>query len=34
MDYPIAEKIHAINGVPGRMFAIHAPQVVRGRLIG
>lgn len=31
--YPIAERAHAINGVPGRMYAIHEPQTVRGRLV-
>lgn len=27
--YPVAEHEHMINGVPGRMFAIHRPQEVR-----
>lgn len=31
--YPIAEHAHTIAGVPGRMSAIHAPQIVRGRLV-
>lgn len=31
--YPIAESAHAINGVPGRMYAIHAPQDARGRMV-
>jgi hypothetical protein len=33
MQYPIAERDHTINGVPGRMCPIHAPQQVRGRLV-
>lgn len=33
MNYPINETTHAINGVPGRMYPIHAPQLVRGRLV-
>lgn len=33
MEYPIAEHAHAINGVAGRMYPIHAPQIVRGRLV-
>lgn len=31
--YPIKERIHAINGVPGRMYPIQAPQEVRGRMV-
>ena len=31
--YPIPEQSHAINGVPGRMYAVNAPQTVRGRLV-
>ena len=33
ITYPIAEKPHAINGVPGHMYAVQAPQIVRGRLV-
>lgn len=33
MNYPIAERAHEINGVPGRMLPIHAPKMVRGRLV-
>lgn len=33
MKYPIAETAHSINGVNGRMYPIHAPQDVRGRLV-
>lgn len=29
MNYPIAERKHPINGVPGRMLPVHAPQVTR-----
>lgn len=32
-NYPIVEHAHAINGVPGRMHSVHAPQLVRGRLV-
>lgn len=31
-NFPIAEKPHTINGVSGRMYPIHEPQTVRGRL--
>lgn len=33
MNYPTPEAKHDINGVPGRMYPIHAPQLVRGRLV-
>lgn len=33
MNYPISEHPHTINGVPGRMHIIHAPQEVRGRMV-
>jgi hypothetical protein len=33
MTYPIAEHPHAINGVSGRMYPIHAPQEIRGNLV-
>lgn len=33
MEYPINEHEHAINGVNGRMFAVHAPQDVRGNMV-
>jgi hypothetical protein len=33
MKYPIQEHEHSINGVPGRMFTVHAPQEVRGNLV-
>jgi len=33
MNYPIQEHAHTINGVPGRMHTIHAPQRVRGNLV-
>lgn len=29
MNYPIAERAHSINGVPGRMLPVHAPRVTR-----
>lgn len=32
-QYPIQETARAINGVPGRAYAVHAPQEVRGRLV-
>lgn len=32
-QYPIAEHTRSINDVPGRMFAIHEPQLVQGRLV-
>lgn len=31
--YPVLEHAHSINGVPGRMFTVHEPQLVRGRLV-
>ena len=31
--YPITEHEHTINGVPGRMFTVHEPQEVCGRLV-
>ena len=33
MIYPIQEHEHTINGVVGRMFTVHAPQLVRGNLV-
>lgn len=33
MKYPIAERAHSINGVPGRMSAIQAPERVRDRKV-
>lgn len=31
--YPIVEHEHTINGVPGRMFTVHEPQLVRGNMV-
>ena len=33
MNYPIAEHEHKIKGVSGRMFAIQAPQEIRGNMV-
>lgn len=33
MQYPVKETARTINGVPGRAYTVHAPQLVRGRLV-
>lgn len=33
MNYPIHEHDHMLLGVPGRMYTIHAPQLVHGRMV-
>lgn len=33
MNYPIQEHQHDLFGVPGRMLPVHAPQLIRGRMV-